>query len=233
MAYENIVNNTKLAQDIELVSYINELKSRPQDLQTFLANEQARIISSVTRQKEDTFNKVYGDVQRSKKIQESILKYKNRSKELSQLHDNIYDNQKDTADSIVHNKNTNTRKYEMNEWTVNNKKDTLFVLSALFVAISIFLLLTILLHMYIISTGVWAFIGAITVIIFILIVVNRAQYTDQLRNKHYWSKKRFEGEYSKIPSICPTPTAPTAPTASAPTASAPTASAPTASAPIQ
>jgi len=223
MPYENVINNAILAQDIELASYVNELKSNPQQLQTFLANEQTRIISSVKKQKEDTFNKVYGDVQRTEKIQESILKYKNRSKELSQLHDNIYDNQKDTADSIVHNKNTNNRKYEMNEWTVNNKKDTLFVLSSLFIGISVFLLLTILLHMHIISTGIWAFIGAITVIVFILIVINRAQYTDLLRNKHYWSKKRFEGEYGKIPSICPT-AAPTAPTAPIVTASIATAS---------
>jgi len=206
MSYQNVINNAILAQDIELASYVNELKNNPQKLQTFLANEQARIISSVKKQKEDTFNKVYGDVQRTEKIQESILKYKNRSKELSQLHNNIYDNQKDTADSIVHNKNTNNRKYEMNEWTVNNKKDTLFVLSSLFIGISVFLLLTILLHMHIISTGIWAFIGAITVIIFILIVINRAQYTDLLRNKQYWNKKRFQGENNKIISICPTPT---------------------------
>ena len=203
MAYENIVNNAKLAQDLELASYVNEIKSNPQKLQTFLATEQARIISSVKRQKEDTFDKVYGDFQRTDKIQESILKYKNRSKELSQLHDNIYDNQKNIADSIVHNKNINTRKYEMNEWTVNNKKDTLFVLSALFVVISLLLLLTILLHMNIISAGIWGFTGAIAIIIFILIVINRAQYTDKLRNKRYWSKKHFKGQYGKILSICP------------------------------
>jgi len=203
MPYQNVINNAILAQDIELTSFVDELKSNPQNLQTFLANEQARIISSVKRQKEDTFNKVYGDFERTEKIQESILKYKNRSKELSQLHDNIYDNQKDTADSIVHNKNTNTRKYEMNEWSVNNKKDTLFVLSSLFIGISALLLLTILLHMNIISAGIWGFIGAIVIIIFILIVINRAQYTNQLRNKRYWSKKRFDGQYGKIPSICP------------------------------
>jgi len=217
MPYQNVVNNAILAQDLELSSYVNELRNNPQNLQTFLANEQARIISSVKRQKEDTFNKVYGDFERTEKIQESILKYKNRSKELSQLHDNIYDNQKDTANSIVHNKNTNTRKYEMNEWTVNNKKDTLFVLSALFVAISLLLLLTILLHMNIISAGVWGFTGAIAIIIFIIIVINRAQYTNQLRNKRYWSKKRFDGQYGKISSICPS----TAPASAPSTASAP------------
>ena len=228
MPYENVVNDAILAQDRELAEYVNQIKSNPQNLQTFLANEQARIISSVKRQKEDTFDKVYGDFRRTEKIQESILKYKNRSKELSQLHDNIYDNQKDTADSIVHNKNTNTRKYEMNEWTVNNKKDTLFVLSALFIVISVFLLLTILLHMNLISAATWGFTGAIAIIIFILIVVNRAQYTDKLRNKRYWNKKRFDGKGGEIPSICPT-VAPAASASATATASAPatmTASAP-------
>ena len=210
MPYENVINNAILAQDIELTTFINELKKNPHDLQQFLAKEQEMITSRVKKQKEDTFDKVYGDLNRSEKIQESVFKYTNRSKELSQLHKNVYDNQKDTADSIVHNKNTNTRKYEMNEWTVNNKKDTLFVLSSLFVVISVFLLLTVLLRMSIITTGMWSFTGVIAIIIFILIVVNRAQYTNQLRNKRYWSKKRFDGKGGEIPTICPTPAPPSA-----------------------
>jgi hypothetical protein len=34
---------------------------------------------------------------------------------------------------------------------------------------------------------------------FIFIVVNRSEYTDNLRNKRYWNKKTFEGKYGKIP----------------------------------
>ena len=42
------------------------------------------------------------------------------------------------------------------------------------------------------------------IIIFVLIVINRSQYTDVLRNKRYWNKQIFEGKYGKIPlPLCP------------------------------
>ena len=131
MPLENVISNTKLLQDIELASAINELKNNPSQLQTFLQNQQDKVYKNIVRQKEDTFQKVYGDMNRSQNVQESILRYKVRSGELSTLQDNIYNNQKNEADAIVQNKNTYGRKYEMNEWTVGNKKDTLFVFSAL------------------------------------------------------------------------------------------------------
>ena len=92
-----------------------------------------------------------------------------------------------------------SRKNEMNEWTVQNKNDTLFVFSALFITVSVLLLLTVLLRMHIIPASLWVGIGLPFIIIFILIVVNRSQYTDILRNKRYWNKKIFDGKYGKIP----------------------------------
>ena len=58
--------------------------------------------------------------------------------------------------------------------------------------------------MGIISSYVWVFLGLPLIIIFIMIVVNRSQYTDNLRNKRYWNKQIFEGKYGKIPvPLCP------------------------------
>jgi hypothetical protein len=93
----------------------------------------------------------------------------------------------------------------MNEWSVNNKKDTLFVFSALFVGLCIILVFTVLLRMSIIGSGLWGTTCGITILIFILIVLNRAQYTDQLRNKQYWNKKNFDKKNPPITSVCPTP----------------------------
>jgi hypothetical protein len=53
--------------------------------------------------------------------------------------------------------------------------------------------------MHIIPASLWVGIGLPFIIIFILIVVNRSQYTDILRNKRYWNKKIFDGKYGKIP----------------------------------
>ena len=208
MPLDNVISNTKLLQDIELASAINELKNNPSQLQTFLQNQQDKVYKNIVLQKEDTFQKVYGDMNRSQNVQESILRYKVRSGELSTLQDNIYNNQKSEADAIVQNKNTYGRKYEMNEWTVGNKKDTLFVFSALFIGLSVLVILTVLLRMNLISSPVWSTTGVITIVVFILIVLNRAQYTNQLRNKRYWNKKNFGKNNTPIISVCPTPATP-------------------------
>jgi len=205
------IKQTDLSQDIQLAAAISDLKRNPASLTTFLNDQQNKVFNTITQQKDDTFNMVYGDLTRSKDVQNAVLNHNLKSREILRLHDNILVNQEDTANSIVQNKNTFGRKYEMNEWSVNNKKDTLFVLSSLFITIGLFLLLTALLRLRYISAGVWGFTGAIGLVIFIMIVVNRAQYTDNLRDNKYWNKKRFEGQYGKIPvpSICPTAPTPT------------------------
>ena len=202
------INQTDLSQDIQLAAAISDLRRNPAALTKFLSDQQNNVFNTITKQKDDTFDMVYGDLRRSKDVQTATLGHNLKSRELISLHGNILANQKDTANSIVQNKNTFGRKYEMNEWSVNNKKDTLFVFSSLFITIGVFLLLTALLRLRYISAGVWGFTGAIGLVIFIMIVVNRAQYTDKLRDNKYWNKKRFEGQYGKIPipSVCPTTT---------------------------
>ena len=92
----------------------------------------------------------------------------------------------------------------MNEWSVSNKKDTLFVFSALFVILSVLILFTVLYRLDLISSSVWSIICVVGILIFVLIIVNRAQYTNLLRNKRYWNKKNFPGKYGTLPSSnCP------------------------------
>ena len=55
-----------------------------------------------------------------------------------------------------------------------------------------------------ITSAVCSMLGGLLVLIFTFIVVNRSQYTDNLRNKRYWNKQIFEGKYGKIPiPLCP------------------------------
>jgi len=199
-----VIDFTKLFQDIELATAIGQLKQDPAQLQQFLQGQQDKVYKDIVKQKDSTFEKVYGDLNRASQAQESILMYDKRNKELAQIQQEIYDNQKGSASAVVEDKNLAGRKYEMNEWSVNNKKDTLFVYSALFIALSILILITVLWRMGVIGTGLWVGLAAPTIIVFILIVASRSQYTNVLRNKRYWNRKIFEGKYGKIPiPICP------------------------------
>lgn len=201
---DQIIDYTKLYQDVELATAIGQFKQDPIKLQQFLQSQQDKVYKDVITQKDSTFNKVYGDLNRASTAQESMLMYNKRNAELLNLNNKIYETQKNSADSVTYDKDLANRKYEMNEWTVNNKKDTLFVFSMLFIMLSGLVLITVLWRLNLISSSLWLFLGAPLIVIFILVVIYRSQYTDVLRNKRYWNKKIFEGKYGKIEvPICP------------------------------
>ena len=193
------ISNVKLQNEIELVAAVNNLKTNPQELSQFLQNQQSNVYNKILRQKDSTFQKVYGDMDRSTKVHKSVLMYNKRTKDLVNIQDEIYRTRKEKVDAVLQDKQTAGRKSEMNEWTVNNKRDTLFVMSSLFITLSVLLLLAGLWRMGMIGSSLAIGLALPLLLIFSLIVTNRAQYTDVLRNKNYWNKQIFEGKYGKIP----------------------------------
>jgi len=200
---QSIIDYTNIYQDIELASGIGELKKDPNQLALFLQNQQDNVFKNVVKQKEDTFQKVYGDLNRAGKSQESVLMYNLRNKQLADVQEQVYTNQKHNADAVTEDKSMAHRKNEMNEWSVNNKKDTLFVFSSLFLMLTGLTLITVLYRMSLISPYLWGFFAAFMIIIFTIIVVRRSQYTNVLRDKRYWNKQIFPSQYGQIQAICP------------------------------
>lgn len=200
---DQVITSANLYQDVELASAISSLKNAGQ-IPAFIASQQEKVYKDIVKQKEDTFSKVYGDLGRAAKVQESVLLYNKRTKQLAGVQDQIYENQKHSADAIIGDQQLAGRKAEMNEWTVNNKKDTLFVYSSLFIMLSALLLLTGLFRMDMIGTSLWVGMSLCFIVVFVLILIYRSHYTTVLRNKRYWNKQIFEGKYGQLPKpICP------------------------------
>lgn len=198
-----IIDYTKLFQDVELATAVGQLKQNPAELQQFLQSQQGKIYSDVTKQKDSTFQKVYGDLNRASKAQEAILMLDKRNQELANIQQQIYSNQEKSASAVTEDKNLAGRKYEMNQWSVGNKKDTLFVFSSLFILLSALILLTVLWRMRMISAGLSGGLAAPLIMIFILIVIYRSNFTNVFRDKRYWNRRTF-GKYGKIPiPLCP------------------------------
>jgi hypothetical protein len=86
----------------------------------------------------------------------------------------------------------------MNQWSVSNKDDTLFVFSSLFILLSSLILLTLLWRRTIISSALYGSLSGLFVLIFILMVIYRANYTNVWRNNRYWNRRNFDGKYGKI-----------------------------------
>lgn len=89
------------------------------------------------------------------------------------------------------------RQVEINEWSYNNKMDTLFVFQVLFVSL---LFLSIL--FYLKGAGVigGAFVWYVFVVLVILVavlIINRAVYTQSRRDPRFWNRRRFAEDSDK------------------------------------
>ena len=195
----SIIDVTNLFQDVELATAIGQLKQDPAKLQQFLQEQQDRIYQDVIKQKESTFEKVYGDLKRASDSQDAVIMLDKRSRELADFQRQLYENQAKSAGAITEDKNLAGRKYEMNEWSVNNKNDTLFVFSSLFILLSSLILLTLLWRGTLISSALYGSLSGLFVLIFIFMVIYRANFTNIWRNNRYWNRRNFEGKYGKIP----------------------------------
>jgi len=199
-----IIDYTQLFQDVELATAVGQLKQDPAQLQQFLQGQQGKIYEDVVKQKDSTFQKVYGDLNRASQAQEAILMLDKRNQELMEITQQIYNNQQGQASTVVDDKNLAGRKYEMNQWSVGNKGDTLFVFSSLFILLSSLTLITVLWRMGLLGGGAVGILAAIFIIIFVLIVINRSNFTNVWRDNRYWNRVNFSGKYGKIPlPLCP------------------------------
>jgi hypothetical protein len=174
------------------------MKKDPVKFSAWLADQQSKVFNDITAQKERTFKKAYGDLGTTSRAYEAYLLQGMRNKDLLALQKEMTSARNNDAAAVMDDKNIAARKTEMNEWTVSNKQDTLFVFSSLFITLSCLVLLTCLWRLGLISPYTWSFIGIPLIVIFLLILFRRYFYTVHLRNKRYWNKQIFEGSYNKI-----------------------------------
>lgn len=168
-------------------------------LQAFLQEQQSKIYDSVSTQKLVSFQKLYGDLDIATDAANSVVMHRIRNEESTKLNNKLLEEANKTSDNLVNTSELANRKYEMNEWSVNNKKDTLFIFSMLFIMISGLILVTGLYKLNVISTSFWMLLSVPMILIFVLTVIYRSQYTNVYRNKRYWNRKRFEGKSGTIP----------------------------------
>jgi hypothetical protein len=201
-----LANVANMVQDAELTTALAELQSNPSALQTYLQRAQEKLYSTVTQQKDDTFQKVYGDLERASTTERAVYYYFKRNSDLNNLQEQVFNSQKSSADAIVHDRDLAKRQYEINQWSSSNKMETLFIYSQLFIILCTTVILGFLWSMGILSTWVVSILGFIIALIFIFTIVNRSQYTDSVRDNRFWNRRKFP-VYKPIPSpnVCSQP----------------------------
>jgi hypothetical protein len=97
-----------------------------------------------------------------------------------------------SATNTKYNTDLANRQIQVNEWSYNNKMDTLFVFQILFMSLLFAGILLILKNQgYIVDNFFWYSI-TVVIIIDMVIIINRSVYTNSRRDNRYWNKKRFQ-----------------------------------------
>jgi hypothetical protein len=200
---DQLIQYTQQFQDMELTTALQQLRQDPQALQRFLQNAQDSLYKDVTTQKDGAFQKIYGDLQRATSADEAYVLYQQRNGELNRLQKEVYDSRKQVAEAVVFDRDLAKRQVELNQWSAGNKMDTLFVYQQLFLILCCGCILTFLWFRGIIGTMFYAALGLTLAAIFTFTVVERAQFTQFLRDNRYWNRRKFPTyQGPSIPSVC-------------------------------
>lgn len=87
-----------------------------------------------------------------------------------------------------------SRQIEINEWTYNDKMETLFVYQLLFIGLLISCLVMLMKSVGAVG-GMFAwYVVGLTALLMALVIANRASFTKNLRDRRYWNRIRFDGD---------------------------------------
>lgn len=202
----DIVPLTSLIQQYETVVSTNQLAQNPQELAAYTTAQKERLKASIVGAKQDAFDKVFTDANQASDTSNNIYYYYQRSKEAADANEKLYKAAKSSTSAANYNSELAKRQFEINEWAVNNKRDTLFVFQFIFITLLVLSIITGLWKYGLIPNGIFGMLTFILLFVLGITIAYRAMYTDDVRNKYYWSRRNF----GKMPTaIIPVPDCPT------------------------
>ena len=195
---QEITDYVQTSADTELSTLLNQLNQDP----TALDNIESKLVNKVTEQKENAFSKVYGVLEKLASEDTQELQQSANSQQIQSVNEQMLQKYKTSAGSKNDHINLLKRQEQINEWEVNNKRETLFIYQQIFIILCASVVLVYLYRTDIIGTVPFLTIEFILVAIIVFTVTYRVQYTDGVRDKQYWNKRYFKKEE---PIIIPMP----------------------------
>ena len=185
----SVTDLTRLVQDVQYTTALRGMSNT--EKQAYFASQKQELIDDIVKDREATFQKTYTDAVRNNAIQHSLFFYLARNRDLDTLGQAIKSKNETEIGTTKYNNDLALRQSEINEWSYNNKMDTLFVFQILFITVLIAAGLAYLNKIGILPmTAVGLAIGVL-LIIDIAVLVSRYSYTNNKRNKRYWNKQNF------------------------------------------
>jgi hypothetical protein len=197
----NLSGTTQLIDIMQQVATSQSLSSQNlQELQTYVQQAQQNLYNDVTGKKDAAMASAYGELKANTNALHGLQYYLKRNTQLNAVQQDIVGTVKAQASAVEEDQNLAKRQNEINEWEAGNKRDTLFVYQMMLVGLSLTIILAYLMRIGILSS--YMFYGLVLAVTLILIftIVNRAQYTNSIRDRRFWNKRRFQTDTTPISS---------------------------------
>jgi hypothetical protein len=200
----NLSGTTQLIDIMQQVATSQSLSTQNlQELQTYVQQAQQNLYNDVTGKKDAAMASAYGELKANTNALHGLQYYLKRNVQLNKVQEDIVGTVKAQASAIEEDQNMAKRQNEINEWEAGNKRDTLFVYQMMLVGLSLTIILAYLMSIGIIGSYLFYGLTLVIVLIFIFTIVNRAQYTNAIRDRRFWNKRRFPTDTTPInTSLC-------------------------------
>ena len=200
---QSVTDLTRLVQDVQYTTALKGMTD--QQKQSYFDAQKQELLGDILKDREGTFQKTYTDAVRNNSIQHSFFYYQQRNRDIDTLGKAIQNQNETAIGTSRFNNQLATRQYEINEWSYNNKMDTLFVFQILFVTILLVAALSFLHKTGIISMSFLSLAVGLLLVVDIAVLIYRYNYTRKTRNQRYWNKREFDKKsiQQDSGSICP------------------------------
>jgi hypothetical protein len=201
---QSVTDLTRLVQDVQYTTALKGMTE--QQKQSYFDSQKEELLGTILNDRAGTFQKTFVDASRNNSLQQSLFFYQQRNRDLENVGKTLKNQNEASIGVAKYNNQLATRQYEINEWSYNNKLDTLFVFQILFVTVLLTAGLAYLNKLGFLSMTILGILVGILLFIDIAILINRFNYTQKVRDKRYWNRRTFDKK--EIPqgsgsSICP------------------------------
>jgi len=186
-----------LYNDINMMNTLNSMT--PQQFAEYRAYATSNAKDRITRLKDSTIKSNYAQLQNNSTANTSVFESHLRMQDAKGREEAVLGTVSDKANNLIHDRDLAKRQVEINEWTVGNRRETLFIYQYLFIILCGSIVLTYLWMRGIIGGAFYWTVEVLAFLIFAIIVANRAQYTDNKRDKRYWNRRQFKEEAGVAP----------------------------------
>ena len=203
LEYQDLANSVN---EMEIQSYLAALSANGQ-LQSFERGNVESAINRVKAKKNSEIESSLGNLTGADNMITSAAYYLARTQDLNSIASDVDTIAAKQASVREINANLVNRQYEINEWSNENKLDTLFFMQVLFITITFISCLLFLRSRDIIPPMLFFTLISLASVISVLVLLSRTRYTNVLRNSRYWHRARFPSMPNKFPTVVPPPAA--------------------------